>query len=142
MISKFIIDKPRWLLNIHSFFEYTIKKSTLNIHMVNIKVLVIFIRKKNLNNLKSCRKSKGLIITNTFLLTITFNNKSCFIANNITFLIYIAFKISFNSNHRNTSWFRNQSPNCISIKLIHFSLHSSNLIWIFQCNLNNLSFDF
>jgi hypothetical protein len=53
MVREVKVLKPRGLLNLHFLFQWTIKKSTFNIHLLQLKIMMSDICKKDTDGLKA-----------------------------------------------------------------------------------------
>jgi hypothetical protein len=74
MVRKVEVLKPWGLLNIHFLFQWTIKKSTLNIYLLQLKIMMSGICKKDTDGLKASHGSISLSKVNAFNLRETLSN--------------------------------------------------------------------
>ena len=128
MVGLLIIFKTGRLVNIYFFIDVTIKKYTLDIHLIELDVVGTSIAHKDSNCFQSSNGGICFSKVKTFNLYISLCYKSCFVPYYYPILILLVSKDPFGSNHIVTLWSLYRFPYLISYEVIQFFMHSVGFI--------------
>ena len=99
MVREVGVLEPRGLLNEHQLFEGTIKKVTFNIHLLQSKVIMGCISKKDTDGLKASHGSIGLSKINAFNLRVALSHQSSLVPHNHAMFILLVLENPFCANN-------------------------------------------
>ena len=89
MVRKVRVLKPGRLSHIHQLTKRAIQESTLDIHLLQLEIMVVGIGQKDTDGLKSSHWSKGLSIVNVLHLRESLCNQTCLVADDVAVSVWI-----------------------------------------------------
>lgn len=103
------ISKIIWLGNIDFLIQITIQEGDLDIHMIEFELEMTDQGKQQSYNFESGNWTKGFIIIDSFILSVTMGSKSCYVASNVSFRIWLIFENPIGSKYVGIRGPRNQN---------------------------------
>src|SRR3954467_15192531 len=99
MVWEVGVLKSRGLLDIYQFIQGTIKECTFYIHLLQFKVMMCRISKKDTDGLKASHGCICLSIINAFNLRELLCNQSCLVTHNNSMAILLVFEYPLGTNN-------------------------------------------
>ena len=103
-------------MKIYFTIKFTIKKNTLDVHLVNFKAFVSSISEKYSDRFKTGNREKYLIMVKSFDLSKSFSYQSCFVSNYNSSFIELFSEDPSRTNNRVFLRWRDKIPYLISVK--------------------------
>src|SRR3954464_13837244 len=98
MIRELGILEPGGLLDIYQLINRTIKKSTLHIHLLQLKVMMRSISNQHANGFKVSNMSKGFTVVDTLDLGVALCYQTSLVANDTSMSILLVLQYPLGSN--------------------------------------------
>src|SRR3954464_3707337 len=133
MIGKVGILEPGGLFNVNQLINETIKKSTLHIHLLQLKVVMRSISNQQMNGFKASNGSKGFTVVDTLDLGVALCHQSCLVVNDGPMRILLVLEYPLGSNDIEVPrWPWHQSPHLVVLEVVQFFMHGMKPIRIFE----------